>query len=342
VKRHEKEHKLLSATRRDQTKVLHGQVKLVCNTNSIQRDTRRISKTLNATHRENINEHQKTRDALSAKIEDIIAAELERLRMPLAERTSNRNVFFFGEQRDMIMAYLLLIKPQLAAASRHLLSGEDASFSARQVTWLQLEFDNLVASAAQEEAARHHRSTATSLDQWHYSENIVRRPVKNSRRMIGGPGTDAGRNWAVDDVYGKMSPSKPSTSDQPTYTHNTAFGILRVYLSQKATESTIQRSKDEAGFTFTCGIGQSIHAIHVHFLREAFSPSGPRLSAQLNVFTLAESEVHYYELFAHGSAEDIDDALRNGVISPYHINREGRNLCLYVSVVGNVSGKCSR
>ncbi|CAE7014055.1 hypothetical protein PTTW11_02595 [Pyrenophora teres f. teres] len=296
---------------------------------SIQRDTRRISKVLNAAHRENSNEHQKTRDFLSAKIEDVITAELERLRMPLAERTSNRNIFFFGEHRDMIMAYLLLLKPQLAAASRHLLSEGDASFSARQVTWLQLEFDNLVASAAQEEAARHHRSTATSLDQWHYSENIVRHPVKNSRRMIGGPRTDAGKHWAVEDMHEKMPPSKPSTSDQPTYTHNTAFGILRVYIPQKATESKVQRSSDEAGFTFTCGIGQSIHAIHVHFLHEIFGQSGPRLSAQLNVFTLAESEVHYYELFAHGSAEDIDDALRNGVISPYHINRERRNLCLY-------------
>ncbi|KAL7772503.1 hypothetical protein CFE70_002462 [Pyrenophora teres f. teres 0-1] len=313
----------------DQKNALHCQAKLARTSNSIQRDTHRISKVLNAAHRENSNEHQKTRDFLSAKIEDVITAELERLRMPLAERTSNRNIFFFGEHRDMIMAYLLLLKPQLAAASRHLLSEGDASFSARQVTWLQLEFDNLVASAAQEEAARHHRSTATSLDQWHYSENIVRHPVKNSRRMIGGPRTDAGKHWAVEDMHEKMPPSKPSTSDQPTYTHNTAFGILRVYIPQKATESKVQRSSDEAGFTFTCGIGQSIHAIHVHFLHEIFGQSGPRLSAQLNVFTLAESEVHYYELFAHGSAEDIDDALRNGVISPYHINREGRNLCLY-------------
>ncbi|KAI1520077.1 hypothetical protein Ptr86124_000445 [Pyrenophora tritici-repentis] len=311
VRRHERERKLLSATRRDQKNALHCQAKLARTSNSIQRDTRRISKVLNVTHRENFSEHQKTRDFLSAKIEDVIAAELERLRLPLAERTFNRNIFFFAD------------------ASKRLLSEDGASFSARQVTWLQLEFDNLVASAAQEEAARHHRSTATSLDQWHYSENIVRHPVKNSQRMIGGPRTEADKHWSVEDVYEKMPPSKPSTSDQPTYTHNTAFGILRVYIPQQATESKVQRTNDEAGFTFTCGIGQSIHAIHVHFLREIFGKSGPRLSAQLNVFTLAESEVHYYELFAHGSAEDIDDALRNGVISPYHINREGRNLCLY-------------
>ena len=161
----------------------------------------------------------------------------------------------------MIMAYLLIVKPHLEVALANLFNDGISTFPPHYISWLQSEYENLIASAAQEEATKHPQSTATSLDRWHYSEETKSRHLTTPRRVI----------------------------------------------------------------------GRSLHAIHAHFLRNASGPSNPRLCAQLSVFTLAESETHYNQLFASASAHEIDDALRQGVISPYEINREGRNLCLYVN-----------
>ena len=119
---------------------------------------------------------------------------------------------------------------------------------------------------------------------------------------------------------------------RPTYMQSTPFGNFRVYLPGQQSSSPPESHglKQEARFTFTCGIGQSVHDIQAHFRRDWSSLSSPKLYTQLSVFTLAESEGEYDRLFACASAGEIDDALRMGVISPYHINREDRNLCLYV------------
>jgi hypothetical protein len=185
----------------------------------------------------------------------------------------------------------------------------------------------LVASAAQQEAVRHPQSTATSLDQWHYPEDIIHPKVdsKGTRNYIEGE-PDAKR--CEDRGAVRFPRIKPPSSNQHIFSHDTAFGSLRVHVPQRVSKPVCRPPGDDVGFTFTCGIAQSIHTINARFLR---NNPGPKICAQLNVFTLAESESHYNTLFASASAMEIDRALRQGVISPYHINREGRNLCLYVS-----------
>ena len=294
-------------------------------------ETKRTSKILATTHQEQVNEHRKTREVLSEKIGDAIAAEFGRYRIPRADRWM-KNIFFFGERRDMIMAYLLLVKPHLEAAFRNLLIDGIDRFPPHYVDWLRYEFDHLVASAAQEEATRHRGTSATSFDRWHYSEETMPHHSRVSGRAIEESNTISDTPEAD---YANLYLSAPVIAGQRAYTQTTPFGSLRIQSPRRAVKAKFKRPNNEASFTFTCGIGQSVHAIHAHFLRNAANASNPGLCAQLSVFTLAESETHYNQLFASAGVEEIDDALRRGVISPYEINREGRNLCLYVSFYPN-------
>ncbi|KAH8716744.1 hypothetical protein GQ44DRAFT_829784 [Phaeosphaeriaceae sp. PMI808] len=281
-----------------------------------------IARTLEETQKKAAEEHKKTRKIICAK-----------LGKPLYERrkkclASERNISFFGERRDMIVAYLLLAKTQLEILTRQLLLCPGDRMSARHVGWLQSEIEHLVVSATHE-ASKHSEQTCKSLDRWCYSENTVN------------PST-AYENHTTEDLpsntYGAEAETKVQVTrathrrgrrDQKTLTHVTPFGHLRVYIPSHVAPSHDTPPSNEVGFTFTCGIGQSIHVIIGQFFRQPAYDASPPLCAQLNVFTLVESEEHYNQLFADGSIEEVDVALRQGVISPYHINREGRNMCLY-------------
>ncbi|CAN9377660.1 unnamed protein product [Alternaria alternata] len=295
-------------------------------------DERKVNKMFNNLERaksllaNSLHVASRTRDVLSAKLEDVIVTQFEKYRISRARSVSTRDVFFFGERRDMIMAYLLIVKPHLEVALANLFNDGISTFPPHYISWLQSEYENLIASAAQEEATKHPQSTATSLDRWHYSEETKSRHLTTPRRVIG---QSKIRSTTQEAHYANLYLSTPAIAHKSSYTHTTPFGSLRLQTSRRASRSKLRRPDEEASFTFTCGIGRSLHAIHAHFLRNASGPSNPRLCAQLSVFTLAESETHYNQLFASASAHEIDDALRKGVISPYEINREGRNLCLY-------------
>jgi hypothetical protein len=332
LQRHDTNRNLLKSSRRTQAKVLARQTSLAHTSTCILRRTAQVSKVVTKSHQENISEHQKTRVVLSAKLEDIISAEMAKLRTTVARSMFDREVFFFGQRRDMIMAYLLLVKPQLAVVVQHLLSRDNGDLRERHIAWLQSEFDNLMASAAQEEASRYSRSTATPLDQWYYSEEIVRHQERLAEPKIEHSTSTNGTTRVTTKPLTKFASSQASNCTQETFAHSTTFGSLRVQVPRRNSRLKANRLIDDVGLTFTCGIGESTHVINARFYRNVTQAAGPKLCAQLNVFTIVECEAHYDDLFAHATAEGIDNALRRGLISPYHINREGRNLCLYVSL----------
>jgi hypothetical protein len=332
LQRHDTNRSLLKSTRRTQAKLLARQTSLARTSTCIFRRTTQVSRVVTKAHQENISEHQKTRVVLSAKLEDIISAEMAKLRTTVARSMFDREVFFFGQRRDMIMAYLLLVKPQLVVVVQYLLSQDNGDLRARHIAWLQSEFDNLMASAAQEEASRYSRSTATPLDQWYYSEGIVRHQERLAEYKIEHSTSTNGTTRVTTKPLAKFASSQASNRTQETFAHSTTFGSLRVHVPRRNSRLKANRSIDDVGLTFTCGIGESIHVINARFYRNVTQATGPKLCAQLNVFTIVECEAHYNNLFAYASAEGIDNALRQGLISPYHINREGRNLCLYVGL----------
>jgi hypothetical protein len=226
---------------------------------------------LTITQKENISEHQKTREVLSSRFEHIVSSELRRFRTPLAPRSPNRDVYFLGERRDMIMAYLLLVKPQLEIITGCILSRNRADISTSHVFWLQSEFDNLVASAAQQEAVRHPQSTATSLDRWHYSEDVVIRR-KRPKSVKEHNASDSDAQPSEKEGFAQFPRIKPPSNTQQIFSHDSAFGSLRVHVPQPALKPVYKRPSDDVGFMFTCGIGQSVHAINARFLRDISAP----------------------------------------------------------------------
>jgi hypothetical protein len=331
MQRHDTNQSVLKSTRQSQAKVLARQTTLARTSNSIYRKTNQVARVVTKAQQENISEHQKTRDVLSAKFEDIVSKELAKFRTPLARSVFNRHVLFFGQRRDMIMAYLLLVKPQLEIVVRYLLSQATGYPLERHIAWLQSEFDNLLVSAAQEEASRHIQSTATPLDQWHYSEDVVCHQICPMKRQIEHLANTNDTARLAKESLARFVSKKASYGTQETFTHSFTFGNLRVHVPRRDVRPEHTTPNDGVGFTFSCGIGDLVHVINAQFYRDATQAADPKLCAQLNVFTVVESEAHYNNLFAHASAEGIENALRRGLISPYHINREGRNLCLYVS-----------
>lgn len=76
--------------------------------------------------------------------------------------------------------------------------------------------------------------------------------------------------------------------------------------------------------------------VQARFLRDLSYASQPRLHAQLNIFTQVKNEDcmrNHHEIFAFGTMAEIDDALREGTISPFLVDDNGHNLCLFVSTL---------
>ncbi|KAF1842839.1 uncharacterized protein K460DRAFT_134979 [Cucurbitaria berberidis CBS 394.84] len=334
LQKHKTHSKAFSSVHRSHAKILSRQACLVRSSTHIHKQTANISRNLTETQRIVTKEHQKTREILSADFENIISNKIEALSKPSAKRyktafSPNRDIHFFGERRDMIMAYLLLVKSHIEAIIQHIMAHAGGELSLQDIARLQYEFEHLIASAAQEEAASHFASTSTSLDQWFYSEDIARSSDRARKRTSKSPNDGTNAASVKEEAYTYLHAHRRLESTQQSFSHDTPFGNLRIHVPRQAGTPKVRQVSDEVGFSFTCGIGQSIHAISARFLRDLSNGRSPKLYTQLNVFTVSESDERYNDLFATGTIEEIDAALRQGVISPYHINREGRNMCLY-------------
>ncbi|KAF2023984.1 hypothetical protein EK21DRAFT_118227 [Setomelanomma holmii] len=92
---------------------------------------------------------------------------------------------------------------------------------------------------------------------------------------------------------------------------------------------------EEVGFTFIFKHSHMATKLHTRFFREVPQAPSSQLYAQLNVFTEAKicTLEKYFFLFESGSVEDISVALREGSISPYHIDEAGRNMCLSIAAL---------
>lgn len=100
-------------------------------------------------------------------------------------------------------------------------------------------------------------------------------------------------------------------------------------------QKTFRVAKDlvEVGLCYTAKGGRSTKQIRARFFRDLHYASQSRIYAHLDVFVIFEGSVRgtYRSLFRSGSLSNIDEALRKGVISPFHVHKNGFNLFLFVS-----------
>jgi hypothetical protein len=73
------------------------------------------------------------------------------------------------------------------------------------------------------------------------------------------------------------------------------------------------------------------NSISARFVKSINPGLEPRLYTQLNAFRLVEETDLHLSLFCDGSIEEIDDAFRSVIISPYDQDYSGSIVCPPVS-----------
>lgn len=227
---------------------------------------------------------------------------------------------YSGEQRDLIVPALYYAKKQLATVFDRIFAEHHQDTSLDHVIWLRSELQNLVESAAQEEASTHPMSTATSFDTWIYPEERQRSPQdpkrSNTRSANGGTFSTAG-NERHEALFPKHRTRK--SSDQHM-SFETSSGTVRIHVPRRrAGELNAAVASDEVSLVLTSTAGEPFVALYARFTRVRNRFRAPGICAQLQIILPLETDQlrYYRELIQDGSIQDFDEALRSGIISPY-------------------------
>lgn len=283
-----------------------------------------------------IKNHQKTRVLLRDGFETLQTALNKNL--VCAKRSGNK-VYFRGERVDMIMSYLLPIKDELDIVINQVLAQCHHRVPIQEILFLREELQKLLGSAAQEEAARYPMSTATSFDEWHFpgldsgfGTSAVERQGGHAQKngeMVGSESV----------VYKPRQVRKRAKPKMQTLSFRTNSGKLQLFISQRKPTGYDTRNRYDLGLSFTSR-AQSLTIVDIRFTQSFLQQTRPRIHAHLNVFTSVPDSQNdtYWQLFQKNpTLEDIDHAIRQGSISPYHLNYGGDNYILYVRIDIGVS-----
>jgi len=302
---------------------LERQKKIIARTSERLKQTTIIQRDLSNIRQSSRGEHRKTReqiDTLSAKIDSIqIAAPSA----TVARRSKGRDIFFVGECQESVLTPLLLLRNVLRGAVLDLVSQHTETVLEERLYWLQAEYENLVSSATQEVAALSQGSTATSFDNW--CDN--RWAAQSSK--IGSP---AEHLWPERHLKaGRVERHTISADQKPsrqqvartsfTYSFDIDAGRLHLTLSRSNPHEQNTDDPDEVGFFFRPSPTVCTTAVSARFVKVLDRFLEPRFYTQLNAFSIAPKGFpsRYEDLFVQGTVKDIDLAIRNGTISPYHI-----------------------
>jgi hypothetical protein len=275
--------------------------------------------------------HQETRG--------LLRDEFKRLQTSLSKnfvcaKRSGNEVYFRGERPDKIIGYLLPIKDELNTTINQILAQSHHGVPIQEMLVLREEFQRLLGSSAQAEAARYSMSTATSFDEWHFPG------------QEGGPGTSAveRRKCRAQEceepagteniVYEPRQMRKRAKLKTQTLSFATHAGKLHLFISQREPKGDDTRNSCDLGLSFTSR-AQSFAIVDILFARSFLHQTRPRICTHLNVSTLVpNSQINiYWQLFnANPTIKDVDHAIRHGSINPYHIDHMGTNMILFVSI----------
>lgn len=330
----------VSKSNRDCNSYLHPQL---CLSSKQQQDQLAlIRKQLNAANRNSIKRHHETRSLLMANrsgFEERIATKITQLHhaitkiSPSATRVNGNVVHYIGESRDMVLAYLLPLCAQLDVAIDIILTQKPTRIPPCSIIKLQSRFQHLLASAAQEEAARHPMSTASSFDRWFYG--LGKRATRKRMSIMSKDYSRITCNSDPDEI--PIAPKIQKLHEQSSLTTVAVeidFGVIRISVPSY---DDISKSKDEpseARLTFIPRSNKSSLLVDIQFVEFPEQQAQPKLHVQLNAFNvvdLAKYDQLYRSLFRDGSIKEVDSALRLGKVSPYHVSICGINLCIYVS-----------
>lgn len=323
--------KLFSISETQQA-TLVNQTQLLRTSTRTQKQTAKISKTLDRASQSSNRNHGLSREMLTNLTNKVDQFEISLTKRSATVAQNGRDIHFIGERRDMIMAYLLPIKDQLNHAIDQILSQHIEGVSARHACWLEQEFNYLLGSAAQNEAIRYANSTATPFDQWFFSEDIVGSTMYGQDHQA--PRVLDYTDPKDSTPQKRISPSRRKQSLQ-TVSFETAAGLLRVSFPHVQAGSRGLQDSDEISLSFTGRTSESLFKMNAYFYHKMVDTSRTKVCAQLNVFTTVPRCAYHdcWDLLETGTIEEVDTALRNNIISPYYLEVDGTNPFLYVSVI---------
>ena len=286
-------------------------------------------------------EHHKTRKWIAkahSEITENLDFKIDDLRKALfngsvAARVSKRTVHFVGQGRDTILIPLLLMKDYVHAAILDIISYRADQVSLEDLYFMESEFENLVSSATQEYAALSRGSTAASFDQWVYSceTNKACRTVFQQRTVL--PEKTCGatnRTEFKGPAYDGMVKRKRLLPGHKCFSFGSLAGKLLIQVPRQYNHPEHGQKLDEAKLFFIPSKGICSTSVATSFARLTQQGTEPKLCVQVNAFRIVEKASKHWELCSHGTVEEVDNAFRNGVISPYEVNDIGANVSLFV------------
>jgi hypothetical protein len=280
-------------------------------------------------------QHENTKESIS-----ILTSEIMQLRKSLGIRAPqpiqyHRNILFFGEHRDMIMAYLLPLQSDLDVALESLIVDHGQEISVDHVHWLQMEFRRLIASAAQESATRFPESTATSIDEWCYPLESNSSSSKMSVEQQLQRPYSGHQEESLHANRTAVMPRSHVTSSNQMWSTNTPSGDVYISLPPAQSAGGHDQTGTEVGLSCMITQNRSTFAVNARFRRVSDGTSQPKVQTQLSVFNRVEGVYDvYWQLFRRGTIAEIDFAYRNGTISPFHVDEQGSNY--YFNVCNSV------
>lgn len=245
---------------------------------------------------------------------------------PYAESTNGREIYFVGESKDPLVDLLVLARTQIRTAEAL------ALFQLLDIGWLQDELRTLVNSAVQAMTPQSNFSTVVPLDRWISSSKLP--TMYDSRRAVSEApphrqsdvGHDARLSLNMDCDSGKLLRRKPLRF----FLHESSVGRLYLNMPPSLEHIPAIKTAREACMFFIPSPDVYESSLAVRFLETYRNAMMPKLHVQLTTFRLIESPVLHWDLIPNGTVEQIDHAIRRGVISPYDQLRAGWIICFRV------------
>jgi hypothetical protein len=245
---------------------------------------------------------------------------------------SDRQVFFLGERQDHIMAYLIPFQDDIEFAIDYINSQYPEEVSKSDAEWLRSEFGHLISSSSQEKASQYPTSTATPLDRWSYPEDTVEY-LKRTQRQYKVRGAQA-RSLAFDHDRPQWVSQKRTTNAQRVCSVSTESGQINVSVPNRQKSTKTPWGLNDVGLCYMATQNRSTVQVRARFLQNLHQTSQPKTFVQLNISVLVDVKTWLVclDLMKKGTLPEIDEALRKGAISPFHMNTDGDNILLRVSV----------
>lgn len=314
VRRSQKAHeKSLKSVERAQSNAVSVQRQVLSVTTKTRKQTARMSRDMLSHHRATFEQHEKTRDLIVTTFRDL---QITAIKEVFAPPSSGREIVYQGKRQDVIVPTLYSIKIDLNTIFGKLYTLHSKEVDPCHISWLQAEVQNLLASAAQEEARLHPRSTATSFDAWIY-------PGK--RKLLGAGETQVESVFTQAEFELSQHHLQTVRSDramsirryyQQSFWFKTSRGVFRIRLPRRNDAKQTSKTSDEVGISLQPTVTE-LPTIDARFVQLKESCLAPKSYGQFNVFLPIDKDVtirEYQGLIWYASVPEIDHALRTGVI----------------------------